>query len=253
MVTPFDIQSAQFLNPLVPAFKIASGDNNFYPLIEAVASLNKPILLSGGIATLAELQYTVDFIRRIWNKNRTPQDLAVLHCVASYPTEKNEANLKAIESLKKLNVTVGYSDHTIGIDAAILSVALGARVIEKHFTIDKNYSDFRDHKIAADPKDLAELVKRVREAEIMLGDGVKRAMPSEELNREKVRRSIAVRRDMKAGETLQVADLIWVRPGNGLAPGEESSVVGRPLAKPAKKGQILTMNDLAEFESSKNG
>ncbi len=167
--TPFDIESAKFLEPLVPAYKIASGDNNFYPLIEVIAKTGKPIIMSTGLMEFEEVKSSVDFINNVWKKNGIEQDLAVLHCVTSYPTPPEQANLLSIKQLQNLNVTVGYSDHTLGIQAAVLAVALGARIIEKHFTIDKNYSDFHDHQLSADPMEFALLAQKVKETLELLG------------------------------------------------------------------------------------
>ncbi len=166
----------------------------------------------------------------MWRRTGKRGDLALLHCVVSYPTVAADANVSAIRDLATLGCTVGYSDHTIGIEAAILSVALGARLIEKHFTLDKNQSDFHDHKLSADPADLGELVRRVREAEILLGAGRKTVRPCEEAVSAHVRRGIAASRDLAPGTMLGFADLTWVRPRSGLAPGQEDRLVGKRLA-----------------------
>lgn len=238
--TPFDIESARFLRPLVPAFKIASGDNDFFPLIEFIARTGKPIILSTGLADLKQIEHTKRFIENIWRKNRVKQNLAVLHCVTSYPVEANEANLLAIQTLRKsLGVTTGYSDHTAGIDAAALSIALGARIIEKHFTIDKGYSDFRDHRMSADPKEFSELVRRVRQAAIMLGDGKKVPQAGEKNIRGFVRRSIAAKHDLAKGKVIGRGDLIWIRPGEGLRPGQEKAVIGKRLKVALKKSDFI--------------
>jgi N,N'-diacetyllegionaminate synthase len=237
--TPFDIESVAALDPLVPAFKIASGDNDFFPLLEAVALTGKPILLSTGLADRAGIAAAKNFIEAVWRRNGTPGNLVLLHCVVSYPTVPADASLSAIPDLATLGCTVGYSDHTIGISAAILSVALGARVIEKHFTLDKNQSDFHDHKLSADPADLAALIERVREAEILLGRGGKRVLPCEEAVRERVRRGIAASHDLAPGTILSAADLTWVRPRAGLAPGQEDRLVGRRLVVAVARGAPL--------------
>jgi N,N'-diacetyllegionaminate synthase len=227
--TPFDIESVAALDPLVPAFKVASGDNDFFPLLTAVALTGKPILLSTGLADLAGIAVSKTFIESTWQREGRQGALALLHCVVSYPTLAEDANLLAIRDLATLGCRVGYSDHTIGIDAAILSVALGARVIEKHFTLDKNQSDFHDHKLSADPADLAELVRRVRETEILLGAGNKTVRPCENAVRERVRRGIVASRDLASGTVLAPADLSWVRPRSGLAPGQEDRLIGKRL------------------------
>ena len=234
--TPFDIASVAALDPLVPAFKIASGDNDFFPLIEAVALTGKPILMSTGLADRVAVAAAKTFIEETWRRHGKSGALALLHCVVSYPTVAEDASLSAIRDLATLGCTVGYSDHTIGISAAILSVALGARVIEKHFTLDKNQSDFHDHKLSADPADLAELVRRVRETEILLGAGGKRVLPCEAAVRERVRRGIAAAHDLAPGTVLGLADLTWVRPRAGLAPGQENRLIGKRLIVAVPRG-----------------
>lgn len=244
LCTPFDLDMARFLNPLVPAFKVASGDITFYPLIETLADTGKPILLSVGGTTLEEVKRTRDFIRASWERKGIGGGLALLHCVVSYPTPPEEANLRAIETLRGLGDVVGYSDHTMGVDAAVLSVALGARIVEKHFTIRKDYSDFRDHRLSADPDDLKRMVKRIRDARLMLGDGERRPGKSERENIEAVRRSIAAGRELPAGTRIERAHLCWVRPAGGLAPGREPELLGRVLRRGIRAGERIAREDL---------
>ena len=244
--TPFDIESARFLEPLVPAFKIASGDNNFFPLIDVVAKTGKPIILSGGLSDLSELKITRDRIQNLWRQKGIGQELAILHCVVSYPTPPDQANLFAIRQIAQLGVTVGYSDHTLGIDAAVLSVALGARIIEKHFTLDKNFSEFHDHKIAADPEEMSRLVRRVKETLQLLGRGVKEPQEAEKPMEEKVRRSIVAKRPLEKGAVLAWEDLAWVRPGGGLRPGLEDEILGKALRRPLAKGEQIRRDDLTQ-------
>tara|TARA_B100002003_G_scaffold41419_1_gene36929 strand:+ start:622 stop:1629 length:1008 start_codon:yes stop_codon:yes gene_type:complete len=242
--TPFDIESVHFLNSIVPAFKIASGDNNFFPLIEVIAQTGKPIIMSAGLIDLLEVRKTIDFILNIWNENAIDQDIAILHCVTSYPTALEEANLSAIKELQSLNVTVGYSDHTIGTEAAVLSVALGARIVEKHFTIDKNYSDFRDHQLSADPNEFSQLVERVEIASKLLGQSRKTVQESEKLVMEKIRRSIVARKDLDENTVLTLDDISWVRPGGGLAPGNEKIILGKRLKEKVAVGELITLDNL---------
>ena len=242
--TPFDIESVHFLDSIVPAFKIASGDNNFFPLIEAIAQTGKPIIMSTGLMDLPEVRKTIDFILNIWNENAIDQDIAIMHCVTSYPTALEEANLLAIKELQSLNVTVGYSDHTIGTEAAVLSVALGARIIEKHFTIDKNYSDFRDHQLSADTKEFSQLVERIENASKLLGQSRKTVQESEKLVMEKVRRSIVARKDLDENTVLTLDDISWVRPGGGLAPGNEKIILGKRLKEKVAVGELITLDNL---------
>jgi len=242
--TPFDIESVRFLNRIVPAFKIASGDNNFYPMIEVIAETGKPIILSAGLADLNQIRFTKSFTEKIWNENGIHQEMSILHCVVSYPAPHNDVNLLAINELKKLDVTVGYSDHTLGIEAAVLSASLGARIIEKHFTSDKNFSDFHDHKLSADPGELRLLVQRIREAVDMLGDGEKQIQDSEKGNVDKVRRSIVAACDLAKDTALTSDMLIWVRPGRGIPPGDEYMVLGKTLLREIREGEMVLRGDV---------
>ncbi|MEX2643697.1 MAG: N-acetylneuraminate synthase family protein [Acetobacterales bacterium] len=238
--TPFDLDSVRFLEPLVPGYKIASGDNDFVPLLEAVARTTKPVILSTGLLGISEVVRSKACIERVWAQTGKAGALALLHCVSAYPTPPEEANLGAIRDLAGLGCTVGYSDHTIGIEAAVLSVGLGGRIIEKHFTLDKNLSDFRDHKLSADPADLKTLVRRVREAETMIGSAGKQPMASESASGASVRRSIVAGRDLAAGHVLAFEDLNWLRPGGGMEPGREGEILGRTLRKGISAGDRLT-------------
>lgn len=245
--TPLGLESAEFLFSIVSAFKIASGDNTFYPLLERVAGYGLPILLSGGLADLAQLKSSKAVIERVWSEAGIEQDLAVLHCVTSYPVEPEEANLAAIGNLRRaLRCTVGYSDHTLDIEAAVLAVAQGARVIEKHFTIDKGYSAFRDHQLSADPQEMAELVLRIEHAVKLLGSGVKERQSCEKAIEKSIRRSIVARRDLARGITLAWGDLAWNRPGDGLAPGQEHLLLGRRLARSVVAGDPISLEMLEE-------
>ena len=146
-------------------------------------------------------------------------------------------------------VVPGYSDHTLGIEAAVLSVGLGARIIEKHFTLDHNQSDFRDHQLSATPDEMRELARRVREAELLLGNGEKRAQPAERDGLVRYRRSVAARRNLSAGSTIGPDDLCWVRPGDGIPPGQEHQLIGRALKAPVAAGALLALG-MVETEDS---
>ena len=238
--TPFDIESARFLNNLVPAFKIASGDNNFFPMIDVIARTGKPIILSSGLADMKQIKATKDFIQNIWREQGINQELAVLHCVASYPTPPQEANLLAIRQLRdQLGVTVGYSDHTLGIEAAVLSAALGAHIIEKHFTLDKNYSAFHDHQLSADPQDMALLVQRIKDLSELLGTGNKVPQTSEKALEGSIRRSIVAKHDLPKDARISWDDINWTRPANGLPPGKEDLVLGKFLSKSVEMGELI--------------
>jgi N,N'-diacetyllegionaminate synthase len=214
--TPFDLESAQFLNDLVPAFKISSSDNNFNPLIKKIISFNKPVIMSCGIADVTTIDKTIDLIKNENSEEYFENHVALLHCVASYPTSIEEANLNSISFLRSTyNCTVGYSDHTLGIDAAHLSVALGGQVIEKHFTLDHNYSSFRDHQISANPQEMTELVNKVRNAEKMLGSKELKVGKFEVNNIDALRRSISANKILEAGHVISQDDFCWTRPYKG--------------------------------------
>lgn len=243
--TPLDLASAEFLSSIVDCYKIASGDNNFYPLISRVAQTGKPLIISSGLSDVAQVARTVAFVRKEWEASNLVGELAILHCVTSYPVAPEEANLRAIQFLgERFDVPVGYSDHTVGIDAALLAVALGARIIEKHFTLDKNFSDFRDHRLSAEPAEMADLVRRIRMAALMLGAREKVIQPCEKAVVQTVRRSIVASADLPRGHRLTWSDLTWIRPGGGLAPGEEHLLVGKLLKHSVGFGELLRPSDV---------
>lgn len=256
IATPLDLASAAFLAGVCDALKVASGDNNFTPLLEQVAACGLPLIISGGMATTAELSAALATVRNAWQRagERADADaggrdqagrLAVLHCVSAYPTPPEQANLGAIATLaRELRVTVGYSDHAEGIEAAALSVLAGARIVEKHFTFDKRRTTFRDHALSAEPADMAELVRRIRRYELLLGSGQKHPQPCEQPGLRAYRRSIVAARDLPAGHVLRWEDLNWQRPGDGLAPGCESQVLGGRLIRPLRCGENITAEAL---------
>ena len=241
--TPFDLESAAFLNKIQPIFKISSGDNNFHPLIEEVASYKKPTIISSGLVDLDALKNMVDFWRSIGGEDA---NLIIMHCVSGYPVPQAQANLRAISTLKNAfpNLIIGYSDHTLGIQACVLAVAAGAEIIEKHFTLSKNQSDFRDHQLSADPVEMRNLVIQVREASILLGGGVKKLQACEIDMVIPMRRSIAASRALKAGQVICWQDLIWVRPGKGIPVGGECEVVGRKILRNVTQGELITKENL---------
>ena len=226
--TPFDLKSAFFLNKIQSVFKISSSDNNFYPLLKTVAKFNKTMIISTGLLNFSEILHTKKYIENIWKTNtKNKKKLIFLHCVSSYPVEVSEANLLSIPYLKKklTNNIVGYSDHSIGIDACIGSVFLGAKVIEKHFTLSNNFSKFRDHKHSLNPKNMKLLVTKIRLAEKYMGRFEKKISKNENRNLKFLRRSIAVNKDISKGNKLCYSDLIWVRNNYGLKPGSEKKVL----------------------------
>lgn len=241
MSTPFDLDTAAWLAPLVPAIKIASADNDWTALLRQVAATGKPIFLSTGMTSLTDVAASRRVIRNEWQKQGIADPgLVVLHCVVSYPTPAESANLRAIAALAGLGETIGYSDHTIGVDAAVAAVAMGARVVEKHFTLDKNQSDFRDHKLSADPEDLAEMIRRIRAVEQLLGSGEKAVLPVEEPIFQAVRRGGYAARDLAIGTALAPEDVVYLRPRAGMTPADIDRRMGQTLTRPVAAGEPLT-------------
>ena len=242
--TPFDIESANFLEKIVDAYKISSGDNNFYPLIKKIAEKEKPIILSTGFADMEQIKKAVYLIED--NLKNKYDMLSVLHCVSSYPVKSKYANLKAIQTLRELfTYTIGYSDHTIGIEAALISVAFGAKIIEKHFTIDKNYSEFRDHQLSADPEEMKVLVRGIRRVEKMFGDGKKIPQQPELDTVQYVRRSIVVNKQIEKNHKISYDDLTWIRLSGGISPGFEEHLIGKKTIKALEAFEIITEDDVA--------
>ncbi len=236
--TPFDVESARFLTPLVDAFKIASGDNNHWELLKEVSKTKKPMIVSTGMSDLEDIKKCVSFIG-------SQNNLALLHCVSLYPTPPGEANLFAINLLQKeFGITIGYSDHTLGILACLLAVGAGARILEKHFTSNKNQSDFRDHQLSADIPEMKELVLKVREAEILMGQSLKKISANETQTALAARRSIAAKHILKKNHILTLNDFAWLRPGTGLPPGEEGKLLNKKLKIDKMDGELILLSDV---------
>ena len=180
-------------------------------------------------------------------KNSIKNELAILHCVSSYPVETKYANINAIKTLKKnLDWEIGYSDHTLGSLASLLAVSFGARIIEKHFTIDNHFSDFRDHRLSLNPIEMGKLVTMVREIDKMSGSGDKKVQFCESDSKISMRRSIVAKIFLEKGKKLTLDDICWLRPGGGIKPGEESLIIGKRLKKDIKAGQKLFPSDFRD-------
>ena len=238
--TPFDIQSAEFLNNIQPVFKISSGDNNFIQLIEKILHFRKPTIISTGISEIKD----IDAIYNNWLNINFRSDLALLHCVSSYPVPHNQAILGLIKYLIKKypKAIIGHSGHTIGIDACCAAVSMGAKIIEKHFTLDKNFSNFRDHKLSADPSEMKKLVEMVNFYNKMIGSGEKIIQNCEQEMSIAMKRSIAASRNIDKDTKLNSEHLMWVRPASGYPPGKEELFIGKILKKNVVKGEILSLD-----------
>lgn len=238
--TPFDPESADFLEELdVPAFKIASGDLTHLPLLRHIASKHRPILLSTGASTLDDIDRAVTAIRAV-----TDAELIVLHCTAAYPCPDDEANLAVIPMLaNRYGCRVGLSDHTVGVEIGLGAVALGAVIVEKHFTIDRGLPG-GDNSMSLLPEELAFLSTGVRRIWAALGSPVRQKTATELCLESRLRRSLVARRSLAAGEVIRAEDVEAVRPGGGVAPSALDQVVGRRLRRGLKSGERITFDSL---------
>lgn len=239
--TPFDEQCADFLSDLgIVAFKIPSGELTNTPFLAHVARKGLPVILSTGMATVEEIGRAVEIIRGEGNGN-----IVLLQCVSSYPSAPADTNLRAMQTLADLfQAPVGYSDHTDGIEIALAAAALGACVIEKHFTIDRGLPG-PDHKASLEPRELIAMVAGIRKVESALGDGEKRPVASELSTAAVARKSLVAARALKAGEIFEASMAVARRPGTGLAPSLLGSLRGRPLARDVAKDEILCRGHFA--------
>jgi len=235
--TPFDLDSIDMLKNLgLGTLKISSGDITNLPFLRKIGILNKKLILSSGMSTLDEVKEAVDVLVG----SGTPKDkITVLHCNTEYPTPYEDVNLKAMQTIKEeLGVEVGYSDHTVGIEIAIAAVALGAVVLEKHFTLDRSMKG-PDHKASLNPSELKLMVCSIRNLEMAFGDGEKRPSGSEKKNIVVVRKSIVAIRNIKKGEKLSEDNIGVKRPGCGINPMAWDSVVGQIAQKDFKEDELI--------------
>jgi len=239
--TPFDLRAVDMLEPLVPAYKVASADITNVPLLRRVAQKGKPILLSTGASTVSEIHRALEVIRAEGN-----EQVALLHCVLNYPTAYADANLGMIAHMRRIfpDHLIGYSDHTpadrMG-QVLMLAWLLGAQILEKHYTHDKTLPG-NDHYHAMDADDLARFVAEVRFAETLFGSDEKRALPSEEPARAHARRSLVAARRIQKGQTLTADDLVCKRPGTGIPPTLYDFVVGATALADIEPDEILTFD-----------
>lgn len=238
--SPFSETAADLLDELgIEAFKIPSGEITNLPFLEHVSRKNKPIILSTGMATLEEVKEAVDVI-----ENAGGKEIVLLQCTSAYPAKPEHTNLRAMETMRSVfNYPVGFSDHTIGCEIAIASVAMGADVIEKHFTLDKNMEG-PDHKASIDPGELQYLVKSIRKIEDAFGDGQKMPTADEIEIAELVRKSIIAKEDILADEEITRNKLIISRPGNGLPPKSLHLIIGKKAKKEIKAGTLISMEQI---------
>lgn len=234
--TAFDERSADLLDHLgMPRFKVASGEITNLPLLQHVAAKRKPVILSTGMSTLPEIGAALGILEK-----GGAAGITLLHCVSDYPTRPQDVNLRVMELLRRtFGVPVGFSDHTPGASVALAAVALGAVIIEKHFTLDRNLPG-PDHRASLDPGALRDLISGIREVEAALGREEKRLTAGEESTRLVARRSLVAAEDLPAGTVLEARHLLAKRPGRGISPMQMGLVIGRQLRSPVNRDSLLS-------------
>jgi sialic acid synthase SpsE len=232
--TPFEAESADFLEQLdVPAFKVSSGDVTNLPFLDHVARKRRPVILSTGMATLAEVDAAVATI------TRHTRDLVLLHCVSAYPADPADANLRVLESMRAtFGLPVGFSDHTAGITTATVAVALGASVLEKHFTLSRDMPG-PDHRASLEPSELTDLIRSVRLAEDALGSDEKRARSSESDITAAARKSLVAAVDIEPGTIVEPRHVATMRPGTGLSPALCERLLGKRTRVAIAQGTLF--------------
>lgn len=244
MSTPFDLESVSFLEDLgVPAFKIASADITNFPLIREAAKTGKPVLLSTGASSIGEIEQAATAVEEEGN-----EDIVLLHCILAYPTPFEHSNLSMIRCLQDIfpKYEIGWSDHVVPDESVVvptIAAALGASVIEKHFTTDRSRSG-NDHFHSVDEELMRRLVKNVRMAKQVLGEYLKKPMPIEEPARLNARRSIAAYKPIRKGEEFTEENLIMLRPGSGIHPVFLEQIVGRKAKRDVRPGYLLQWEDI---------
>ncbi len=235
--TGFDEESVDMLDRLgVPFYKIPSGEITNKPYLQHIARKLKPVVISTGMADLNEIKEALDVLT---GEGLDLSMITVLHCNTEYPTPMEDVNLKAMLTIKEtFKVKVGYSDHTKGIEVAIAAVAMGAEVIEKHFTLDRNLPG-PDHKASLEPDELKAMVSAIRNIELALGDGVKKASKSEIKNITIVRKSIVAIKEIKKGEIFSTQNIAAKRPGNGISPMRWDEIIGEKAIKEFKPDDLI--------------
>lgn len=237
--TGFDIPSVDYLVSLgIKRFKIPSGEITNLPYLRHVGSFVKPVILSTGMANLGEIEAAIGALEVAGTLR---DQITVLHCNTEYPTPMSDVNLRAMRSIREaLGVAVGYSDHTAGIEVSIAAVALGASVIEKHITLDRDLPG-PDQKSSLVPAEFSAMVRAIRNIELALGSGIKRPSPSESRNRVIVRKSLVAAKFIRAGELFTTDNVVAKRPGNGISPMRWDEVIGRTAARDFSIDELIEL------------
>jgi len=240
--SPFDEESIEFLDKLVPYYKIPSGEIVNYRYLKLIAEKNRPIIMSTGMANLSDVEKALDTIYSI----NQDAEIYLLHCTTNYPAPYEEVNLKAMITLKEaFKIPVGYSDHTLGIEVPIAAVAMGAQIIEKHFTLDRNLPG-PDHKASLEPNELKAMVNAIRNIEKALGNGIKKPNKSEKEIEKVVRKKLVATRDIKSGETISEKDIAIKRSNIGLSPDFLEVIIGKKIIKDIKEDEGFTWEHFME-------
>ncbi len=237
--TAFDLKSISFLNKLnVKYFKIPSGEITNFPYLQKIGKLKKKIILSTGMANMQEIG---DALKVLTKQGASKKKITIMQCNTEYPTPLRDANLRAMLTIKeKHKVSIGYSDHTEGIEAALAAVAMGAKIVEKHITLNKNLPG-PDHKASIMKKELKMMVSGIRKVETALGDGIKRVSPSEKKNIKIARNSIVASKNIKKGEKFTNKNLVMKRPGNGISPMKLFTVLGKIAKKNFVEDELIKL------------
>jgi len=245
LTTPFDEESADVIFDLVKRYKISSGEVVNHPFLEHISKKGKPIILSTGMCSLGEVEQAI----RIIEENQPDIDdnyspLILMHCTTNYPCPYEEVNLKAMLTLKEaFKLPVGYSDHSMGIEVPIAAVGMGAIVIEKHFTLNRNMKG-PDHKASLEPHELKKMIQSIRNIEKALGDGIKRPNSSELEIMSYVRKSIVAKQDIPKGSLLSKKTIDIKRPGNGISPLDLDKIIGMKVTRSIAKDEVIKWDDL---------
>jgi N,N'-diacetyllegionaminate synthase len=240
--TAFDVEGVNYLNDLgLSFFKIPSGEITNYPYLKAVAQCGKPVIMSTGMCSEFEIKQAIDVLVKFGLKKEA---ISILHCNTEYPTPMKDVNLKAMLAIQKtFGVPIGYSDHTLGIEVPIAAVALGATIIEKHFTLDRTLPG-PDHVASLEPAELKDMVNAIRNIELaMSGDGEKKPSESETKNIAIARKSIHINKNLSKGHTITDEDIISLRPGDGISPMEWETIIGKKLNADKNEFDKLLLSD----------
>ncbi len=232
--TPFDIESVRFLSSMQDTWKIPSGEITNYPYLKEIANTGKKVFLSTGMSDIQEVESAFKLLR-----NNGIKDITLLHCTTEYPAPLEEVNLNAMIALKeRFDCPIGYSDHTKGVEIVVAAVAMGATVVEKHFTLDKNMEG-PDHKASIEPDELKYMVECIRNIERAMGDGVKKPTKSELKNRDIARKSIVAKSNISKGEVFSENNLTTKRPGNGISPMRWNEIIGTVASRDFEEDELI--------------